>query len=73
MEKFLNICEYFNIGANEFFDEDIEQPLLSKELYNEVKRLSNNDLHSFIDFIKNIEPEEYKMFLQFLQKYRNKE
>ena len=31
-----------------------------------------NDLKSFIDFIKNIEPEEYKMFLQFLEKYRNK-
>ena len=72
MEKFLTICEYFNISANEFFDENIEQPLLSKELYLEVKRLSNNDLKSFIDFIKNIEPEEYKMFLQFLEKYRNK-
>ena len=68
MEKFLTICEYFNISANEFFDENIEQPLLSKELYLEVKRLSNNDLKSFIDFIKNIEPEEYKMFLQFLEK-----
>lgn len=72
MEKFLTICEYFNISANEFFDENIEQPLLSKELYLEVKRLSNNDLKSFIDFIKNVEPEEYKMFLQFLEKYRNK-
>ncbi len=72
MERFFDICKYFKITAYEFFDKDVEQPLLSKEIYNEVKRLSNNDLNSFIDFIKHIEPEEYRMFLQFLEKYRNK-
>ena len=44
MNGFLNICDYFNITPLEFFDADIKNPCLMREINNKLKKFSEKDL-----------------------------
>ncbi len=44
MAGFFNICDYFNITPAEFFDPEIQEPMLLNEVYNSLKSLSDKDL-----------------------------
>ena len=47
-------CEYFKITPKEFFDEDIEHPVLIHEIVKESKNLDKQSLESILTLIKNI-------------------
>ncbi len=49
-----NICDYFGITPQEFFDEGNRQPARLNDLMEDVKRLSEIELLRLADFIKAI-------------------
>lgn len=55
MKMFLYICEYFHITPKEFFDEEIENPVLIERLVEEGKKLDANALESILGVMKNME------------------
>ena len=54
IEGLVYICEYFEIGLSEFFDEGTEAPLKVKELLTEVKGLDNDSLDLLIGTAKKM-------------------
>ncbi len=44
MTAFFEICEYFEITPQEFFDKELHNPTLLKSTVENVKKLSENDL-----------------------------
>lgn len=48
LSEFLYICDYLEISPRDFFDEDIKEPLLVRQLYNLAKQLSDKDLLALI-------------------------
>lgn len=55
MKMFLYICEYFHITPKEFFDEEIENPVLIERLVEEGKKLDADALESILGVMKNME------------------
>ena len=45
MQGFLYICEYLKVTPEEFFRQDIENPILLNEVISELKDLSSNQLN----------------------------
>ena len=45
MSEFLYICEYLKVTPEEFFRQDIENPILLNEVISELKDLSSNQLN----------------------------
>lgn len=42
------ICEYFGISVHDFFDETIDNPLLTSELMNLARSMKDDDLEALI-------------------------
>ena len=55
MKMFLYICEYFHITPKEFFDEEIENPVLIERLVEEGKKLDTDALESVLGVMKKME------------------
>ena len=55
MKMFLYICEYFHITPKEFFDEEMEYPVLIERMIQESKKLDANALESILGVMKNME------------------
>ncbi len=55
MKMFLYICEYFHITPKEFFDEEVEYPVLIERMIQESKKLDANALESILGVMKNME------------------
>lgn len=53
MSAFFNICFYFGISPEEFFDEGITTSKIVQEIINELRRLNDNQLSSIYTLIKN--------------------
>ena len=51
---FFYICEYFGITPKEFFDYDNENPSLSKELADEIRKLDYKETIHILDIVKDI-------------------
>lgn len=71
LEALLNICEYFNITPLEFFDTELTNPVIFKEIYMELKRLCNDDMDKFLNILKNISPSDLSTFIHFINKLAN--
>lgn len=54
MAVFFYICDYLEITPAEFFDIESENPTKEKELLNEIKGLSNEQLDSIITLVKGL-------------------
>ena len=52
MEAFLDICNYFNITPIEFFDKDIHNPNILKEITNVIKNMPQKDLSLLLEVLK---------------------
>lgn len=52
--EFFQICDYFDITPSEFFDSENNHPVLIKNLCQELKGLSEDDLLLVLAFIKRI-------------------
>lgn len=70
MESFLDICEYFNITPLDFFDTEIDNPSMNRKVSNELKRLSNKNMETFLDILKIIEPVYFQAYLEFMNTFR---
>lgn len=44
MSELLNICDYFHITPKEFFDTELEMPVLAGEIISKLPHLSDADL-----------------------------
>lgn len=44
MRSFLDICEFFDITPVEFFDYDNHYPEIYRDLFEKIKKLSNEDI-----------------------------
>ena len=54
LSEFLYICEYLGITPQEFFNEEIDEPMLVKELYRETKNMSTEDLNVLLAVAKRL-------------------
>ncbi len=54
MQGFLYICEYLKVTPEEFFRQDIENPILLNEVISELKDLSPNQLNIIRSIIADI-------------------
>ena len=48
------ICDYFQITPSEFFDMEVQNPEITKELLSEIKRLSSDDLQLVISLVRRM-------------------
>ena len=51
MSEFLQICDYLNITPRDFFNQDMDEPILQKQLYHLTSKLSAEDLNAIIIII----------------------
>ena len=53
MSVFFYICDYLGVSPKEFFDEDINNPKLIKDINSELKTLNDEQLSVIYTLIKN--------------------
>lgn len=51
---FFYICEYFKITPKEFFDCENENPIISRELADEIRKLDYKETIHVLDIVKDI-------------------
>ena len=44
MSEFLYICDYLGVSPKQFFDDEIEEPILVQTLYELIRELPDDDL-----------------------------
>lgn len=49
LSEFLYICDYLSVTPKDFFDQDITEPLLLRQLINLSKNMSDKDLLALIN------------------------
>ena len=49
LSEFLYMCEYLGVTPKDFFDEEIEEPILVRQLYNLSRELPDKDLLALIN------------------------
>ena len=54
MTSFFYICEYLGVTAKEFFDYEVKNPVLSKELIKEIQRLDYVETNHVLEIVKDI-------------------
>ena len=54
MGEFLYICEYLGITPQQFFSEDIENPILLDKAIGAIKRLDEKDLIRITDLAERL-------------------
>ena len=54
MGEFLQICDYFEITPQEFFDDSQENPALLRTAIEELRKLSDDDLMLLIPHIRRL-------------------
>lgn len=52
MTVFFYICEYLGIKPKEFFDEEVNNPVLLNELFEQLKPLDDEELRTILDLAK---------------------
>lgn len=55
LTEFLYICDYLGVSPKEFFDTDVEEPLLIKKLVTLAKDLSEEDLQALIHITERLQ------------------
>ena len=55
LKELFAICEYFHITPKEFFDEEVEYPVLIERMIQESKKLDADALESILGVMKNME------------------
>lgn len=73
MSSFFDICDFFEITPFEFFFPSMENPIISKKIYEEIIRISNNnDLEEFLLLLETMKPEDYSMLISFISRFKLK-
>ena len=49
LSEFLYMCEYLGVTPKDFFDEEVEEPILVRQLYNLSRNLPDKDLLALIN------------------------
>lgn len=71
MENFIDMCDFFGITPFEFFYPSIDNPIILKEVYDELTRLSNNNIDKFLEILKVMNPNDLSTFINFIEKITN--
>lgn len=70
MEAFLDICKYFKITPAEFFDNQIINPVIAREVAIECERLSGSDSKRLLELLKVMEPKHLESLLDLEKRIR---
>ena len=70
MENFNDICKYFEITPEEFFDEQIKNPTAAKQILHHIERLFGKDMDTIAYFLSLAEPDEVAAILHYLKKIK---
>jgi transcriptional regulator with XRE-family HTH domain len=54
MTGFFYICEYLDIKPKDFFDDEIEQPVIFSEIITNMKELGDEQLRTVNDLVKGL-------------------
>lgn len=54
MSEFLYICDYFGISPKDFFDTELENPLLIQQAVTSMKQMRDEDLKLLISIIDRL-------------------
>ena len=71
MESFLDICDYFEITPSDFFDEQIENPPLARNILKELNKLSEKEMSLLLEIMETAEPDFIKSYLWLMNKFRS--
>lgn len=55
MQEFLSICNYFEITPQEFFDENLQDPLAVHKLYSIARRLPAEDVSALLTLAEHLD------------------
>jgi len=55
MDKFIEICEYFELTPQEFFDTTFENPKLLTTFIEEARKLTDDDLLALLAIMKRMQ------------------
>lgn len=58
LSEFLYMCDYLGVTPKDFFDEDMKEPILVKQLYNLACNLSDKDLMLLINIADRLNEKE---------------
>lgn len=71
MESFLDICDYFEISPSDFFDEQTENPFLTRDILKKLNTLSEKNLSLLLEIMEAAEPNFMKSYLEFMDRFRS--
>lgn len=54
MSEFILICEYLEVTAKEFFDENNSVPLLNREIIEAIQGMHDNDIELILALIRRL-------------------
>jgi len=54
MNEFFSICDYFGITPIEFFDIENQSPTMTKQLLDEIKKLSSSNMQLLLQLAKEL-------------------
>lgn len=69
LDALINICDYFHITLFDFFNIEVDNIILYKEIYNELKRLCGDDLYKVLSFLKVLQPQDYQTLVSIINRY----
>lgn len=54
MQVFFYICEYFKISPKEFFEDDINNPIIMRSIVDDLNKLNEKQIASIHEIIKGL-------------------
>ena len=66
----LDICEYFEITLFEFFYPSTQNPEKLKKVYDEIVRVSSDNLDEFMFVLQSLNASDFSAFISFMHRYK---
>ena len=70
IESLLSICDYFEITIFDFFYPSVQNPELLKKAYDEIIRISADNLEEFILILQSMKPSDFEGLVSFMNRYK---
>ena len=70
IESLLSICDYFEITIFDFFYLSVQNPELLKKAYDEIIRISADNLEEFILILQSMKPSDFEGLVSFMNRYK---
>lgn len=70
MESFLDICDYFEITPYEFFYSSMKNPVMTKKIYEEILRLTQDNPKILLTILESLTRENYDEIVSYFRRFK---